>query len=447
MDDLKKLFSGWFGLAFLLAAAAHVLLGVYAPDSRGYAYDLYTQALYLVSNELRLPNHTDCWICYHPPLYPLAGAAILKIVAALGYSPEAGQYAVSYFGSVLSLVLSVYGFLLYLLYRKHPGMDLVLWILILFVPVKFINSFAIEADMLGAALLVAATYHFAVYLRKRTMPHLILSAFIVGLAALTKYSGLVVALIFGLALLWVWIRDRNAVNFKRGLAYAVIAFAVGGWLYISNMVEYGTPIPGNAVWKMGEKYWDHYDFTSFGLQRIIDVFDPDAEPAVQDLREYWKDQSTAQLWRFPQYNQQVLTSLYGQTWTDFSFFSVAGRHGIFEFQNSFKGKTIPPALLWSLLITGLIPVVFGVLGFLLLAGEGRAKLLIGLSVVTVAVYLNWVAGYTIWMLKTKYLMFLIPNWLVFIDRFAGVIGPRATSLLVWPAALSAVAYCFAFAII
>ena len=242
MNNLKTLFSGWYLLVFVLAVAAHILLGVYAPDSKGYAYDLYTEALYVVSNELRVPNRADCWICYHPPLYPVLGATIFKIVAALGFSSEAGQYAVSGVGSLLSLTLSVYGFLLYLIYRKHLTMDLVLWVLILFLPVKFINSFAIEADMLGAALIVAATYHMAVYLRTKSILHLVVCAFLVGLATLTKYTGIVVGAIFGMALILDFLKNRTSQNFNRGLIYAAVVFAMGGWLYISNIVAYQTPL-------------------------------------------------------------------------------------------------------------------------------------------------------------------------------------------------------------
>lgn len=441
------LFSGWYLLAFVLAVAAHVLLGVYAPDSKGYAYDLYSEALYVVSSELRIPDRDDCWICYHPPLYPVIGATIFKIVTAMGFSPAVQQYVVSGLGSTLSLILSIYGFLLYLIYRKHQNMDLVLWVLILFLPVKFINSFSIEADMLGAALIVAATYHLAVYLKRENFPHLVVCAFLVGLATLTKYTGVVVGVVFGVALLWRFLQHRTSQEFGHGLIYAAIVLAMGGWLYISNIVKYETPFPGNDAWNRGSGHWDYYDFTSFGLGRIVATFDPAALPGIDDKREYWKDQKTIQLWRFPQYNQQVLTSLYGQLWTDFSFFSVKGRHGLFEFQEVFQGKDMPKLLLWAILVAGLAPVVLSIFGFVLLALQREASLLLAVCIVTTAVYVNWFTGYNIWMLKTKYLLFLFPMWLVFIDKSGDVINARAVRLLVWPAALFSMIYCFVFAVV
>lgn len=446
MENLKTIFSGWYLLLFVLAITAHVLLGVFAPDPRGYAYDLYIKALYLVSTELRIPNRDDCWICYHPPLYPVAGAAILKIVAALGFCPRVGQYAVSGLGSVLSLTLSVYGFLLYLIYRKNQRLDLVLWALILFLPVKFINSFAIEADILGAALIVAATYHFALYLRDDETLHLLVCAVLIGLATLTKYTGVVVGLYFGLVLLWRLARARDRQGLNHGLLYAVIVSVMGGWLYVSNIVKYDTPFPGNLAWNTGEKYWSNYDFTSFGLKRIVRTFDPAAVPETPEFRDYWKHKKTIQLWRFYQYNNEVLTSLYGQLWTDFSFFSVKGRHGLFEFQEVFRGKATPKALLWAILIAGLVPVVLGGVGFALLALQREAGLLLGLFVITVAVYVNWFTGYTIWMLKTKYLLFLIPVWLVCINESGGRIGAPIANVLLWPAVVLSVLYCLVFAV-
>ena len=446
MNNLKTIFSGWYLLLFILAVAAHVLLGVFAPDPRGYAYDLYIKAIYLVSNELRIPNRDDCWICYHPPLYPVVSAVILKINAALGFGQKSGQYAVASLGSLASITLSVYGFLLYRLYRKNPRLDLVLWGLILFLPVKFINSFAMEPDILGAALIVAATYHLKLYLKNSETLHLLVCAGVIGLATLTKYTGVVVGLYFGLVLLWRFARTRDRDKLIHGLLYAVIVSTIGAWLYVTNIVKFDTPFPGNVAWNTGERYWDFYDFTSFGIGRIIEPFDPTAVPDAEELRKYWKHQKTNQLWRFHQYNNEVFTSLYGQLWTDFSFFSVKGRHGLFEFQEVFLGKAIPKALLWMILIAGLAPVVLGGAGFILLAVQREAGLLLGLFVITLAVYVNWFSGYPIWMLKSKYLLFLIPVWLVCIDASGGRIGTSIANVLLWPAVILSAIYCLVFAV-
>ena len=433
MDNVKRLFSGWFLVVFLIAVVAQILLGVFAPDSKGYAYDDYSRAILIIVNEGRLPNHSDCWICYHPPLFPLVGTILFKLTSIFGGGINAQQYAVSTLTGILSLVMSVYGFLLYQRYRKHEEIDLILWALLLFVPVRFISSFSVEADIFTATLIVMATYYFSIYLQNNALRILLLSGFLIGLATLTKYNGMVVALFFGLVLLWRFLRTRKGQEFKHGIAYALIVFAVGGAHYTSNLVKYDTPFPGNAAWNTGERHFDKYDFTGFGFGRIVATYYRSSPPG-------------GELWHFPSFNNQVITSHFGQLWTDFSFFSVPGRHGMHVFRLIFHGKWVPIALIWAILFAGVLPVLYSGIGFVQLLWQRESMFLMGLFIITIAAYVNWFSGYYIWMLKTKYLLYLLPIWLLFINKFADLAGPRVVAWSILPAVVFSMIYCFVFAI-
>jgi len=433
MDNAKRLFSGWFLVVFLIAVVAQIMLGVFAPDSKGYAYDYYSRAILVIVNEGRLPNFNDCWICYHPPLFPLVGAALFKLVSVFGGGIDAQQYAVSTLTSILALVMSVYGFLLYQRYRKYEELDLLMWALLLFVPVRFISSFSVEADIFAATLIIMATYYFSIYLQSNALRILLLSGFLIGLATLAKYNGMVVALFFGLVLLWRFLRSRERLKLNHGIAYALVVFALGGSHYVSNLVKHDTPFPGNAAWNTGERHFDKYDFTGFGLGRIVDAF-------------YLNSPTGGELWHFPSFNNQVITSHYGQLWTDFSFFSVHGRHGMHEFRLIFDDKWVPITLIWAILIAGLLPVAYSGVGFFQLLWQREAMLVTGLFIITIAAYLNWFSGYYIWMLKTKYLLYLLPFWLLFINKFADLVGPRVVAWSIIPSVVLSVAYCFIFAI-
>lgn len=435
MNDFRSLFKGAYLAVFLAAVTAHVALGLFAPDPQGYVYDLYSYAVSLVYEEVRLPGRDDCWICYHPPLYPVVGALLYKLVSLLGGELAAQQFVLSTLGVALSLVMSVFGFQLYRLYGNHPRLHLVLWALLLFIPVKFISAFAIEADTMAATLIVAGSYFFALYLKQGLVKHLVAAAIIIALAALAKYTGVVVAVYFGLILLWRYGRSRERQALGQGLLYAVLVSALGGWLYVSNILHYNTPFPGNGVWTQPKTHWGYYDYTSFGFGRIVGTYYRTSPPGGR-----------GQLWRFPQYNQQVITSLYGQLWTDFSFFSVKGRHGLGEFQDVFTGKWVPKRLLWWILIAGTVPVLLAAFGFLMLLLQRQAGFVVGLFLISVAVYVNWYSSYNIWMLKSKYLLFLLPLLLVFIDKAADWVGPRPTTWLVLPSVVLSAVYCFVFAV-
>ncbi len=209
-------------------------------------------------------------------------------------------FTVAFFLNALSLIFAIFSFAIYRHYREQASLDLTLWALLLFLPACFISAFSIEADILVSTLIVISTYFFILFLNRNTYSDLVFSAIYVGLAALAKYSGLVIALFFGIVLLIRYLRDTNISSLKKGLAYALIVFLVGSYPYINNLLTSGTLIVGNKAWNTGNNYSDHYNFTNFSIKRIIRVF---THPAADKLKHY------------PAYNTEVLSSHYGQLWT------------------------------------------------------------------------------------------------------------------------------------
>jgi len=57
--------------------------------------------------------------------------------------------------------------------------------------------------------------------------------------------------------------------------------------------------------------------------------------------------------------------------------------------------------LWAILITGLAPVIGSALGLVLLVFKREAMILVGMCILTLAVYVNWFTGHNYWMLKTN----------------------------------------------
>ena len=430
MSDFR-FFSGYYLALFLGAVVLHVLLAVFAPDPNGYVYDFYSDAIVLAYESGKLPAADDCWVCYHPPLLSLIGVGIFHLVDSLGGARNAQLFAVASFLNGLSLVFAVYCFAIYRHYRRYAAMDLVIWALLLFLPVVFISSFSIEADLLVATAIIAALYYFICFLDRESWSDLILSATCVALAALSKYSGLVVAVFLGGVLLVRWLDALDKFRFRQGVLYALIVCMVGAYPYIKNFREHGTPVVGNRDWNTGISYFQGYDFKSFSIASIIDVF---AQPPRIKLN------------RYPVFNNEVWNSHYGQLWTDFSLFSVEKRHAQRPRGLVYTNKFIPSWFLWGLLVAGLVPVLGSIAGLGILMIQREALLLIGVSALTITIYVDWFLGSNYWMLKTKYLIYLIPLCLVAIERAGRIIPPRFYRLLLLPAAVLSGIYCFFFAI-
>lgn len=399
----------------------------------GYVYDFYSDAIIFLYENGQIPASDTCWVCYHPPLLSIIGTGLFHLVDWFGGGREAQLFSVAFFLNMLSLLFAVYSFAIYQHYRKNTDLDLVLWALLLFLPVTFISAFSIEADVLVATFIVISTYYFIQFLSTDKYSALILATVMVALAAMTKYSGVVIAVYFGSVLLARYLRHFDSRMLKQGLVYAVVVFLVGSYPYMKNLVEEGVPVVGNKAWNTGKNYYKDYDFTSFSIKRVVDVF---------------TDPRDAKLKHYPAYNSEVLTTHYGQLWTDFSCYTRAHRHGQWNRAGAdvYTGKYMPVWLLWCILIAGLVPVIAGAGGFIALVISREAPLLLGMFILTVAIYIDWFLGHNWWMLKTKYLLFLLPLWLISINKMGTYIPGKLLKYGLIPSVFFSVIYGFYFAV-
>ena len=429
--DVFRVLRGHYLLLFGVAVILHLLLAYYAPDPNGYVYDFYSKAIILFFENGQLPEPGACFVCYHPPLLTLIGGGIFHVVEWLGGDRHAQLFSVALVLNSLSLVFSIYTFAIYRHYRKDESLDFILWALLLFLPVAFVSAFSIESDMLGSTLIVISTYYFIRFLNEENYSDLVLSALFIALAAATKYTGAIIAVYFGGVLLARYLRHFEIQQLKQGLVYAGVAILVGSYPYINNIKETGHPIIGNVAWDTAKSYPELYDFTSFSIWDVVRVFE---------------DSRAIELNSFKAFNTEVLTSHYGQLWTDFTIFSRAKRHGQWHQAGFYTGKYMPSWLLWTLLIAGLVPVIAGFSGFFALAISREATLLLGMFVLSIAVYIAWFIGHYEWMLKTKYHLYLIPLWLIAINKAASCVPASIARAMLAPAVIFSAIYCFFFAV-
>ena len=57
----------------LVATVLRLLLAAFSPTSFGYVWDFYQDGVRILWSTGHLPASTDCWQCYHPPLFYFLG--------------------------------------------------------------------------------------------------------------------------------------------------------------------------------------------------------------------------------------------------------------------------------------------------------------------------------------------------------------------------------------
>jgi 4-amino-4-deoxy-L-arabinose transferase-like glycosyltransferase len=398
----------------MVAVALRALLAAYSPWSFGYVWDLYHEAIQRLYATGHLPVSTDCWECWQPPLLFLASwplYAIGRIVYPT--SPWPDDYALRFVGAIplaAGLACVYYTCQLLRLTRQRRA-----WLVLGFgvaaaCPLLFFSSYSIEPDILLAGLLAAFIYYL---MRWHLHPHgsradIVRLGVLAGLAAATKYNGLS-AVVAGTLVLLSHISWRGAT--RRGLgalvSFLVVAMLVGGWKYVDNERRYGTPLFANgdagAGFSLSQRMLHtRYEFTTFRLPSLLALTRPDApDGMLTDLpvyRSFW-------------------TTFHGLVWGDMGFFTNPTRHGTrYPF---YHDRHIPPWLASAVLVLGIVPSLLAI-GGLLITVRRRAYLPITImSGIGWAIYLQYVLSQEIWAIKAKYLMFLLPAYVLY-----AVIGLR-----------------------
>src|SRR4051812_11986134 len=154
----------------VLAVLLRVLAIVYCPTPFGYVYDYYHEAIELFWETGRLPIASDCWQCYHPPLFYLLGLPFYAfgrwITAGLDSSPDWGLRCLTLLPLVAGALTTAYSAML--VDRLVPDRGLsVLGIAVVFAfPCLFISSYATEADIVVAACMTMFLFYLTEWMAK-----------------------------------------------------------------------------------------------------------------------------------------------------------------------------------------------------------------------------------------------------------------------------------------
>lgn len=412
-----------------IGVGLRALLVAGSPTPFGYVYDFYHEAIVLFHRTGTLPSSMDCYQCYHPPLFYWLGLPFFSLGMKLSDSPvEALRYvgALPLLCGAFTVFMSYRLFRLFRLRREEVVLGTAL---VLCFPCLFISSYGLEADIVLCAVMVTFLYvvaEYHVHARRVRAGRAVLLGVLCGLAIATKYSGLVSLPIAGVVLCLQWHRvpkGRRKVVANMAIVLALALF-VGGWKYVDNQQHYGNPLfaRGTAAegFAVGARtwHWDRYDFASFDLPGLMESLHPDAR--------------LDSLTRLPVY-RSVLTTLHAQAWGDMGFFTQPSRNLVTW--GLYPPRGIPPSLVSAVLLLA-IPLELLALAGIAATWRRKSLLPIWLPVpITLAVYFYWVVGQHEWALKLKYILFLLPAFVLYAlfglrwvrTRFGGVLHVVALS--------------------
>lgn len=412
-------------LAALLAAgiALRLALVAYSPQPYGYVWDFYHEGVRWLYAHGTLPGSTDCWQCYHPPLFYLVSWPVYAAQRTLSPGTDDGYAlrAVAALSLVWTAVTIFFGWRLLRLFRcRGASMVIGASLLILF-PCLFISSYSAEADVLLTAIGSALAYYLTRYfinVHSATGLDAVRLGVLTGLAIATKYSGLGLAAATILVICLGLVSRPRRLRAARDLGIVIVVCAVlGGWKYVDNARRYGTPLFANGEAAQGfslagrRSFLAQYEFTTLRLRDAVALFPPDAP--------------TGRLTRFPVYNS-VFTTLHALAWSDMSFFSVPGRHG--DRSRPYPTKHVSRGIVRAVLTLGLVPEALAVLGFIVALRHRSLWPVAILCTVMAASYAWWFPSQALWGLKTKYILVLLPPGALYAVAGLGWLARRAPPL-------------------
>jgi 4-amino-4-deoxy-L-arabinose transferase-like glycosyltransferase len=406
----------------LVGTILRVLLIAFSPTPFGYVWDFYHEGVRLLWTEGRLPASTACWQCYHPPLFYILGWPLYAFGRWTARAQDADAQGLRWLAGLAtgSAALTIYyGYRLLRLFGCR-GASLVIGVALLVTfPCLFFSSYGAEADVVLAAILSAFIYYVTRdSAAQATVGSSLRLGVLAGLAVATKYSGLVAVMSAVILTTLQFIRGtRRGTVLGHGVVIVVVAAMLGGWKYLDNYRHYGTPLFANGAAQQGfalERNGQHagrYEFTSLRFADVIRLYGPHApRGALTDLPVY----------------RSVPTTLHALAWSDMSFFSEPSRHG--DPSHPYPRKHVARVLVGTVLILGIVPELLAITGFVITLQRRIFLPCIVFSVVAVCAYLWWFLAQDAWALKTKYLLFLLPIFVLYTVTGAAFVWKRLPAL-------------------
>ncbi len=257
---------GFCLLLMLIVAVVQLHNVIDYPHTRShFDWKGHVDYIQYVAQHWRVPNPTDGWEMFQPPLYYFSSALIYKIFGGISAEP-ASLKAVQVYTTLIGLGnIGLAWWMLWMLFPDRPRRRNLGFSVVAMLPMNFymnamISNEIFSGGIIGLAIFLAVRYGFREKLRWR-------DAFLIGLgcglALLSKYTGLFILLSTMFLLLLRMINRRG--NWRWGLLLVTVTLALCGWFYARNLMLFKDPFIGNWDPASGFHYEQHPGYRTFGF--------------------------------------------------------------------------------------------------------------------------------------------------------------------------------------
>lgn len=305
----------WLIATLMLAVGAAVRINNVAVFPTLRAYDGFSHFSYIwfMAEHWRVPLSTAGWEFFQPPLYYALMAGIWDVLAPADpvLRLRIGTLVIATLGLSLAVVS-------YLIVRRYfPGNRLIHLLapgLMLFLPVHLYTAGFLGNENLTAILCAWSLLALLWVLRRPTAPRAAVLGLVLGLAMLTKFTGLVaVAGAFGtIGLRAIVHRDWRGEARIAAIA-GLVMLVVCGWYYARNVQRYGTPFKMSRETFMLQRYEHIQNAGRRGILEYV-LFDPMILRRPEWPRGVppWGDRVPGV--PYSALRESVLTGLYANAW-------------------------------------------------------------------------------------------------------------------------------------
>lgn len=201
------------------------------------------------NNALPNMNPTDYWCFYNPPLFYVISATVLKVLNLFTIEIGEGFEFLQLLSSIYAIIFIYY---IYKILNKLNVKKCLLFVL-LFVglsPAMVFLSGSLNNDILSIMLSTIALYYAIDWYENDKLSNLIIIAFSIGLAMMTKISSALIAIVIAIIFLVRIIENlKNTEEVREVLKkyiinfsiFAIIALPLGLWFPIKNYIKYDIP--------------------------------------------------------------------------------------------------------------------------------------------------------------------------------------------------------------
>jgi tetratricopeptide (TPR) repeat protein len=389
----KGLGAAWVALIGA-AIATRLASALQSPLLRGYDAVGHVSYVFFLDLYRAVPFADQGWSYFHPPLHYALGWLLAQAGRA-----EVLVRGLSLWGGLASLAIA--GLSARIVARRLPGHSGLPWLA--FASVAFLPVHLYASPMPGNELTLTLCVTAAVALHVANAAragggssgrHAATGA-LLGLALLTKYSGLLalLAILAELGLRGLRVRAERGRLVRQAVVIATTALALSGSYYARNAVELGTPFP------------------LAGQRPVVDAFERGQPPGERGLADLVR--VSPRLFADPDPRaQHMLHSIWGTAWAGMWVHLDPDEAGL------------APHQLRALLALGVLPSLLAAWGFGLalarVARDPEARLEATLVLLT-GVCLSAFASFayrvpTFAALKAQYLLSLSPAWAFYLAR-------------------------------